>query len=42
VIVAPLRNYIQEWLNNSIAKIFEIPAEALAIINLIVTRKGIK
>jgi hypothetical protein len=26
VIVAPLRDFIQEWFNNSIAKIFEIPA----------------
>jgi hypothetical protein len=25
VIVAPLRDFIQEWLNNSVAKIFEIP-----------------
>ena len=27
VIVAPLRDFIQEWLNNSIAKISKIPAE---------------
>jgi hypothetical protein len=29
VIVSPLRDFIQEWLNNSIAKISEIPAEAV-------------
>jgi hypothetical protein len=42
VIVAPLRNYIQEWLNNSISKISEIPTEAVTTGNLTATRKGTK
>jgi hypothetical protein len=42
VIVAPLRDYIQEWLNNSIAKISEIPAEAVMIGNQTTTSKGTK
>jgi hypothetical protein len=42
VIVAPLRDYIQEWLNNSIAKISEIPAEAVTTGNQTATSKGTK
>jgi hypothetical protein len=42
VIVAPLRNYIQEWLSNSIAKIYEISAEAVTTGNLTSTSKGTK
>jgi hypothetical protein len=42
VIISPLRNYIQEWLNNSIAKISEIPAEAVTTGNLTATSKGTK
>jgi hypothetical protein len=42
VIIAPLRDFIQEWLNNSIAKISEIPAEVVMIGNQTTTNKGIK
>jgi hypothetical protein len=42
VIVAPLRDFIQEWLNNSIAKISEIPAEVVMTGNQTTTNKSIK
>jgi hypothetical protein len=42
VIVAPLRDFIQEWLNTSIAKIFEIPAEEVMTGNPTATNKNIK
>jgi hypothetical protein len=42
VIVAPLRDYIEEWLNKSIAKISEIPTEAVTTDHLTATRKSIK
>jgi hypothetical protein len=42
VIVYPLREYIQEWLNESIIKIFEIPMEAVTTRHITATRKDIK
>jgi hypothetical protein len=42
VIGSLLREYIQEWLNNSIAKIYEIPVEAIITHNQIATSKGTK
>jgi len=42
VIVAPLRDYIQEWLNNSIDKIYEIPWEVVTTGNQTTTSKGTK
>jgi hypothetical protein len=42
VIVSPLREYIQEWLNNSLAKISETPAEAVMTGNQTATSKGTK
>jgi hypothetical protein len=42
VIVSSLRDYIQEWLNNSIAKIYEIPSEVLTTGNHTATSKGTK
>jgi hypothetical protein len=42
VIVAPLRDFIQEWLNTSIAKISEIPAEVVMTGNQTTTNKSIK
>ena len=40
--VSPLRDFIQEWLNNSITKISEIPAEVVMIGNQTATNKSIK
>jgi hypothetical protein len=42
VIISPLRDYIQEWLNNSIAKIYEIPKKVVTIGNQTSKRKGTK
>jgi hypothetical protein len=42
VIIAPLRDFIQEWLNNSIAKISKIPAEVVMTGNQTTTNKSIK
>jgi hypothetical protein len=42
VIVSSLNNYIQEWLNNSIAKIYDIPTEVVTTRNLTATSKGTK
>jgi succinate dehydrogenase flavin-adding protein (antitoxin of CptAB toxin-antitoxin module) len=42
VIISPLRDFIQEWLNNSIAKISEIPAEVVMTGNQTATNKSIK
>jgi hypothetical protein len=42
VTIAPLRDYIEEWLNKSISKIYEIPTEVVTTIHLTTTRKSIK
>jgi len=42
VIVAPLRDYIEERLKNSIAKISEIPTEAVTTIHITTMKKSIK
>jgi hypothetical protein len=42
VIVAPLRDFIQEWLNTSITKISEIPAEEVMTSNPTASNKNIK
>jgi hypothetical protein len=42
VIVAPLREYIQEWLNKSLIKISEIPMEAVTTNHITATRKDTK
>jgi hypothetical protein len=42
VIVAPLREYIQEWLHNLIVNIFGIPAEAVMTGNQTAISKGTK
>jgi hypothetical protein len=42
VIVAPLRDYIEEWLKKSIAKIFEIPTEAVTTVHITAMNKSIK
>jgi hypothetical protein len=42
VYVSSLRDFIQEWLNNSITKISEIPAEVVMIGNQTATNKSIK
>jgi hypothetical protein len=42
VIVALLRDYIKNWLNNSIAKIYEISAEAVTINPITSTNKSTK
>ena len=42
VIASPLRDFIQEWLNNSIVKISEIPTEVFMIGNQTTTIKSIK
>jgi len=42
IIVAPLRDFIQEWLNTSIANIFEIPTEEFMTNNPTTTNKNIK
>jgi hypothetical protein len=42
VIVSPLRDFIQEWLNNSIAKISKIPAMVVMTGNQTATSKSIK
>jgi hypothetical protein len=42
VIVSPLREYIQEWLNKSIIKISEFPMEAVTTDHLTTTGKDIK
>jgi hypothetical protein len=42
VIVSPLREYIQEWLNKSIIKISEFPTEAVTTGHLTATGKDIK
>jgi hypothetical protein len=42
VIVSSLREYIQEWLNNSLTKIFGTPIEAVTTDNETTTSKGKK
>ena len=42
VIVAPLRDFIQEWLNTSIAKISKTPTEVVMIGNQTTTNNSIK
>jgi hypothetical protein len=42
VIVSPLREYIQEWLNKSIIKISEFPMKAVTTDHLTTTGKDIK
>ena len=42
VIVAPLRDFIQEWLNTSITKISKIPREEVMTGNPTTTNKNIK
>ena len=42
VTIAPLREFILEWLNNSIARIFEIPAKVVMTSNKTSTNKSIK
>jgi hypothetical protein len=42
VIVSPLRDYIQEWLNKAITKIVEFPMEAVTTDHITTTRKDIK
>jgi hypothetical protein len=42
VIVSPLREYIQEWLNMSIIKIYEFPTEVVTTDHLTTTNKYIK
>jgi hypothetical protein len=42
VIVAPLREYIQEWLNKSLIKISETPTEAINTCNKTTTNKNTK
>jgi hypothetical protein len=42
VIVSPLREYIQEWLNKAITKIVEFPTEAVTTGHITATGKDIK
>jgi len=42
IIVAPLREYIQEWLNKAITKIFEFPIEVVTTDHVTATSKDIK
>jgi len=42
LIIAPLRDFIREWLNTSITKIFEIPAVEVMISNPTSSNKNIK
>jgi hypothetical protein len=42
VTITPLRDFIQEWLNNSIANIFEIPTKAVMTSNQTATSNGTK
>jgi hypothetical protein len=42
VVVSPLREYIQEWLNKSIINISKFPTETVTIDHSIATGKYIK